>query len=109
MTVELVTLNEFSGDFIADIKHMDVIALGQVFDKQLRQRLVTLVQQPIGSRIVIAVIERAVILESTRVEDNITRMVVTNFYSCCTSRHSCNVVQTCLETFSKDNKLLIAE
>ena len=105
MTVKQVTSDEFSSDFIADIKHMDVIALGQVFDKQLRQRLGTLVQQPIGSRIVIAVIERAVILESTRVEDNITRMVVTNFYSCCTSRHSCNVVQTCLETFSKDDKL----
>lgn len=109
MTVKQVTSDEFSGDLITDIKHMDVIALGHVFDKQLRQRLVTLVQQPIGSRIVIAVIERAVILESTRVEDNITRMVVTNFYSCCTSRHGCNVVQTCLETFSKDNKLLISE
>jgi len=36
-------------------------------------------------------------------------MVMTNFYSCCTSRHGCAVVQTCLETFSKDNKILIAE
>ena len=109
MTVKQVTSDEFSDEFIADITHMDVIALGQVFDKQLRQRLVTLVQQPIGSRIVTAVIKRAVTLESTRVEDNITRMVMTNFYSCCTSRHGCTVVHTCLETFSKDNKLLIAE
>ena len=92
MTVKQVTSDEFSDEFIADITHMDVIALGQVFDKQLRQRLVTLVQQPIGSRIVTAVIKRAVTLESTRVEDNITRMVMTNFYGCCTSRHGCTVM-----------------
>jgi hypothetical protein len=56
-----------------------------------------------------AVIKRAGVLDGARVEDKIARMVMTNFCGCCSSKHGCSVVQTCLEKFSQDNKMLIAE
>ena len=52
---------------------------------------------------------RSVILEGCRVQDNISRMVMTNFLECCSTKQGCAVVQTCLEKFSPDNKLLVAE
>ena len=52
---------------------------------------------------------RSVQLESSRIEDNISRMVMTNFETCCMTKQGCAVVETCLEKFSMDNKLMIAE
>ena len=57
----------------------------------------------------IAVILRSVQLESSRIEDNISRMVMTNFETCCQTKQGCAVVEACLEKFSVDNKLMIAE
>merc|ERR1719234_1750414 len=109
VAVKQVTTEHFSSSLIAEIANMDASALSLVFDKQLRQRLVILVQQPVGSRVVIAVILRSVQLESSRIEDNISRMVMTNFETCCMTKQGCAVVETCLENFSVDNKLMIAE
>ena len=109
VAVKQVTSEEFSGELITKIGAMDLAALKTLFDRQLRQRLVALVQQPVGSRVVIAVILRSVILEGCRVQDNISRMVMTNFLDCCSTKQGCAVVQTCLEKFSPDNKLLVAE
>ena len=50
VAVKQVTTEHFSSSLIAEIANMDTSALGLVFDKQLRQRLLTLVQQPVGSR-----------------------------------------------------------
>ena len=57
----------------------------------------------------IAVILRSAQLESSRIEDNISRMVMTNFETCCQTKQGCAVVEACLEKFSVDNKLMIAE
>ena len=57
----------------------------------------------------IAAILRSVQLESSRIEDNISRMVMTNFESCCQTKQGCAVVEACLDNFSVDNKLMIAE
>ena len=51
VAVKQVTTEHFSSSLIAEISNMDASALSLVFDKQLRQRLVTLVQQPVGSRL----------------------------------------------------------
>ena len=61
------------------------------------------------SRIITAVISRSVQLESSRIEDNISRMVMTNFETCCSTKQGCAVVESCLENFSIDNKMMIAE
>ena len=53
VAVKQVTTEHFSSSLIAEITNMDASALSLVFDKQLRQRLVTLVQQPVGSRLLI--------------------------------------------------------
>ena len=50
VAVKQVTTEHFSSSLIAEIANMDTSALSLVFDKQLRQRLLTLVQQPVGSR-----------------------------------------------------------
>ena len=34
---------------------------------------------------------------------------MTNFETCCMTKQGCAVVETCLEKFSVDNKLMIAE
>ena len=51
VAVKQITTEHFSSSLIAEITNMDASALSLVFDKQLRQRLVTLVQQPVGSRL----------------------------------------------------------
>ena len=109
MEVKQVTSEEFSSDLIAEVATMDVAGLHTVFDRQLRQRLVALVHQPVGSRLILAVIGRTVTLGSGKVQDMITRMIMTNFMESCSTKHGCAVVQTCLAKFSADNKLLIAE
>ena len=109
MAVKAVTSEEFSSDLIADIATIDVAGLHTVFDRQLRQRLVALVHQPVGSKLILAVILRAVTLGSGKVQDMITRMIMTNFMESSTTKQGCAVVQACLEKFSEDNKLLIAE
>ena len=50
VAVKQVTTEQFSSSLISQIATMDAAALDQVFDKQLRQRLLLLVQQPVGSR-----------------------------------------------------------
>jgi hypothetical protein len=50
VAVKQVTSEEFSGELITKIGTMDLAALKTLFDRQLRQRLVALVQQPVGSR-----------------------------------------------------------
>ena len=51
VAVKQVTTEQFSSSLISEIATMDAAALDQVFDKQLRQRLLLLVQQPVGSRL----------------------------------------------------------
>ena len=62
---------------------MDAAALTTVFNRQLRQRLAALVHQPVGSSLVTAVIARTTVLQVTKVEDMIARMVTNNFVTCC--------------------------
>ena len=50
VAVKQVTTEQFSSSLISQIATMDAAGLDQVFDKQLRQRLLLLVQQPVGSR-----------------------------------------------------------
>jgi hypothetical protein len=109
VAVKQVTSDEFSGDLIAEMGRMDAVTLNTVFDKQLRQRLVVLVTQPVGSRVVTAMVLRAKALGCSRLEDKIARMVMTNFGVCCNTKPGCTVVQTCLECFSQANRQMVAE
>ena len=109
VVVKQVATMEFDAELVAGIATMDAAALTTVFDRQLRQRLAALVHQPVGSGLVTAVIARAAVLQVTKVEDMIARMVTNNFVTCCSSKPGCAVVQACLEKFGQSNKAMIAE
>ena len=110
MSVKHLTTNEFSDELISRIESMDSGALVTMFDKQLKARLSMLAQQLVGSKVVIAVIKRAAMVEKTNtVEEKITRMIMANFLDILLTKQGCAVVQAGLENFSKTNKVMLAE
>jgi len=68
-----------------------------------------LAQQPVGSKVVVAVIKRAAKLEGINFEEKITRMVMANFMTICSTKQGCAVLQAGLENFSSANKVMLAE
>ena len=51
VAVKQITREHFSSSLVVEIANMDASALGLLLDRQLRQCLLTLVQQPVGSRL----------------------------------------------------------
>lgn len=110
MTVKNLTTEEFSDELVTSIESMDSTTLLTMFDKQLKSRLSMLVQQPVGSKIVIAVIKRAAMVERTNnIEEKITRMIMANFLDIFLTKQGCAVVLAGLENFSQINKVMLAE
>jgi len=109
MSVKSFSSEEFSDELISKVEFMDSASLSSLFDKQLKARLAIIVQQPVGSKIVVAVIKKAAKLERNNVEEKITRMIMANFMNICSTKQGCAVVQTGLEFFSPSNKVMLAE
>eukprot|EP00092_Neocalanus_flemingeri_P041185 GFUD01044844.1.p1 GENE.GFUD01044844.1~~GFUD01044844.1.p1 ORF type:complete len:595 (-),score=167.27 GFUD01044844.1:77-1861(-) len=109
MSLKHITNEEFSDELVIAVESMDACDLSALFDKQLKTRLSTLAQQPVGSKVVVAVIKRAARLEGIIVEEKITRMVMANFKIICSTKQGCAVVQAGLENFSPANKVMLAE
>jgi len=109
MSVKHLTTEEFSDELVSSIETMDSVALLCMFDKQLKARLSVLAQQPVGSKVVIAVIRRVAKLERNNVEEKITRMMMATFMDICTTKQGCAVVQAGLDHFSQVNKIMLAE
>ena len=79
MCVKNFTTEEFNDELVIAVETMDTVSLSALFDKQLKTRLGMLAQQPLGSKVVVAVIKRAAKLEGINFEEKITRMVMANF------------------------------
>eukprot|EP00092_Neocalanus_flemingeri_P041183 GFUD01044841.1.p1 GENE.GFUD01044841.1~~GFUD01044841.1.p1 ORF type:complete len:595 (+),score=173.71 GFUD01044841.1:159-1943(+) len=109
MSLKHITNEEFSDELVIAVESMDACDLSALFDKQLKTRLSTLAQQPVGSKVVVAVIKRAARLEGINVEEKITRMVMANFKIICSTKQGCAVVQAGLENFYPANKVMLAE
>eukprot|EP00092_Neocalanus_flemingeri_P034806 GFUD01037878.1.p1 GENE.GFUD01037878.1~~GFUD01037878.1.p1 ORF type:complete len:594 (-),score=175.23 GFUD01037878.1:75-1856(-) len=109
MSFKHITNEEFSDELVIAVESMDACDLSALFDKQLKTRLSTLAKQPVGSKVVVAVIKRAAKLEGINVEEKITRMVMANFKIICSTKQGCAVVQACLENFCPANKVMLAE
>jgi len=109
MTIKHLTTDEFSDELVNEVNSMDSSSLSAMFDKQLKARLAMLAQQPVGSKIIIAVIKRVSKLERNNVEEKITRMIMANFLDICNTKQGCAVLQAALENFSQINKVMLAE
>jgi len=109
INVKTLTNEEFSDELVQDVDTMDSVTLSTMFDKQLKSRLSVLAQQPVGSKVVVAVIKRAAKLEKNNVEEKITRMLMANFMDISSTKQGCAVLQAGLENFSVASKVMLAE
>ena len=54
-------------------------------------------------------VTQAAIEAAEHLNPKLNALVMTNFETCCSTKQGCAVVEACLEKFSIDNKMMIAE
>ena len=111
---EKLTIKDLSNvdcceDLIKSVDGMNSDQLMQLFETKLKLRLSELAQQPIASKLIIAVIKKVGQLSCHKIEEKITRMIVANFFTISSCKQGCLVVQAALDNFTDAKRVMIAE
>jgi len=109
MVIKQVTSDELSLELIAEIARMDGSSLTDFFHNKLKIHLPSLVTQPVGSAVLVALIKRVRSVGAPKIEEKVTRIVMSNIINCCSTKHGCSVVQSCIENFCIENQRMLAE
>ena len=100
---------EFCDDFIKNVDGMSMEEVSNLFESTLKSRLAELSQQPIASKVIIALIRKVANNGMKKVEESITRTILANFLTISSCKQGCLVVQATLDNFEKPRRVLIAE
>jgi len=100
---------EFSDNLIKSIDVMNPEDLATFFDRNLKSRLSELSQQPVASKVVIAVIRNVAKSGCSKIEGTITRTILGSFYTLSSCKLGCQVVQAAMDNFTEASRMLIAE
>jgi len=109
LMIKDLTNGDLSEELIKNVDGMSPEMLKKFFDTSLKTRLADFSQQPVASKVIIAVIKKISEIGCHKIEENITRMIVANFLMISSCKQGCLVVQAALENFSEAKRLIIAE
>ena len=107
--IQDLTNLELSEELIESLYVMSSEELSSLFETSLRARFVDLCQQPVASKVVIAVIKNLPRTRCTKVEESITRTMKANFVTLSRSKQGCQVVMSALDNLTPSKRILIAE
>ena len=83
--------------------------LDAFFEKNVKLKFPEFVHQPVAAKIILAVISRVSQTGGGKLEGKICRMMRAHFTSITSSKQGCAIVQTALQHFSRQSKVLLAE
>ena len=103
------TNEEFSKDLVKNVGKMGSDPLDAFFEKNVKLNFTEFVHQPVSAKIITAVISRAPQTGGGKLEGKRCRMMRADLMSITSSKQGCAVVQTALQNFSRQSKVLLAE
>jgi len=109
LLIKDLTNGDLSEELIKNVDGMSPEEMKNFFDTSLKTRLAELAQQPVASKVIIAVIKKIGEIGCHKIEENITRMIVANFLTISSCKQGSLVVQAALDNFSQAKRLIIAE
>lgn len=100
---------ELSDNLIKAVDVMNAEDLANFFEINLKPRLTELSQQPVASKVIVALIKNASKFSCNKIEGTITRTILGSFFTLSSCKQGCQVVQAALDNFTEERRTLIAE
>ena len=99
----------FNEDVVKAVNVMSLEEVTQLFDTEVKTKLPEISQQPVASKVIMAIIMKVAKINCNKIEESITRMIVANFLTISSCKHGCQVVLAAVRHFSEPRAALISE